>query len=611
MKIYFADGKCTIEKEHIKLFVESFKLSVFGNKHNLLPFFATEFKIENGTIVAENEVGIFSAEFTDSQYGIKFSYKFIPKKKVERVESVILNLKLNETVETVLFNEEQYDVCSYNFGTPTNVVKLVDGQDVCATEYAAFRTLSRNYGALGVTTFKRYRSMLLLCKNGLINVYSVINTGANADKYSFDKNKVFQSDNYVLIFDKSDALTKYGKEIAIENGNNNKGRLSGWCSWYYYMSDISEEKILENVAAAKEKKIRFEYIQVDDGWQNKIGDWEANEKFGSGMKCLCDKINRAGFKAGIWVAPFWADEQSDLFIRHSDWFFENNGKKLIDFSKAEPQKWLYELFRKLSYDWGYRYIKIDFVYDRVASFGYENRSWNDLTACRVPFEIIKSAITPDTVILQGSAPLGYLAGLSDSVRIGVDIFENWKSLRHVARFVLRRLYINEYATVDPDCLLLRSANEQDDECGRPCTRNNDELNTFIAFTLVSNGVIFDSDKLSLLSDEKIEIIKTLVSVNFPHFYATDLYDRDVPSIFKAAENGGITYVIINWEDVDKEFRIDLDKPSNVRYVIRNEKVRKNNITLTLKPHSTEIVTVNETENEFKYKSLFLKKENEL
>ena len=114
-----------------------------------------------------------------------------------------------------------------------------------------------------------------------------------------------------------------------------------------------------------------------------------------------------------------------------------------------------------------------------------------------------------------------------------------------------------------------------------------------------------------MSDEKIEIIKTLVSVNFPHFYATDLYDRDVPSVFKATENGGITYVIINWEDVDKEFRIELDKPSNVRYVIRNEKVRKNNITLTLKPHSTEIVTVNEPENEFKYKSLFLKKENEL
>ena len=54
----------------------------------------------------------------------------------------------------------------------------------------------------------------------------------------------------------------------------------GWCSWYHYFHDVTEDHIRSNLALAAEWP--FDVFQIDDGYQAAIGDWLiTNEKFPS------------------------------------------------------------------------------------------------------------------------------------------------------------------------------------------------------------------------------------------------------------------------------------------------------------------------------------------
>ncbi|NOR38465.1 MAG: hypothetical protein GQ580_02640, partial [Candidatus Thorarchaeota archaeon] len=98
----------------------------------------------------------------------------------------------------------------------------------------------------------------------------------------------------------------------------------GWCSWYFYFTTPDEREIESNAHALKEMLPgRIEWIQIDDGYQKAIGDWTENDRFKNGLNTLVKKINKLGFKAGIWVAPFIASEHSDLFKNEQDWFVKD------------------------------------------------------------------------------------------------------------------------------------------------------------------------------------------------------------------------------------------------------------------------------------------------
>ena len=84
-----------------------------------------------------------------------------------------------------------------------------------------------------------------------------------------------------------------------------------WCSWYSLYHAIDEpilHKIFDDLG-----DLPFDVLQVDDGWQMDIGDWEANQKFPSGMNALAEKIKSTGRRAGLWLAPLIATKSSQLF----------------------------------------------------------------------------------------------------------------------------------------------------------------------------------------------------------------------------------------------------------------------------------------------------------
>src|SRR5207249_10645240 len=106
---------------------------------------------------------------------------------------------------------------------------------------------------------------------------------------------------------------------------------TGWCSWYELGAAVSEADMLVNIdfCAAHFDRRFFRYIQLDDGYQRAAGDWNTNAKFPHGHRWLTDRIHGAGFKAGLWVAPFAVTERSGVPGAHPDWLLRRAGAPIV------------------------------------------------------------------------------------------------------------------------------------------------------------------------------------------------------------------------------------------------------------------------------------------
>ena len=89
-------------------------------------------------------------------------------------------------------------------------------------------------------------------------------------------------------------------------------KLFGYSSWYNHYQDISEDKIRYDLSGCDKVFQAGDLFQIDDGWEPFVGDWlETNSvKFPNGLKALVDQIHAKGYKAGLWLAPFVAEEKS-------------------------------------------------------------------------------------------------------------------------------------------------------------------------------------------------------------------------------------------------------------------------------------------------------------
>ncbi len=66
--------------------------------------------------------------------------------------------------------------------------------------------------------------------------------------------------------------------------------------------------------------LSFDVVQIDDGWQRDVGDWEVNDDFPRGMAAMASTIADRGYRPGLWMAPFIALDGSKVFQEHPDWF---------------------------------------------------------------------------------------------------------------------------------------------------------------------------------------------------------------------------------------------------------------------------------------------------
>jgi len=100
--------------------------------------------------------------------------------------------------------------------------------------------------------------------------------------------------------------------------------LPQWCAWGYGRDFSYEgqymEAILETIDRVKE--LGFGWIVIDDGWQDKYGDWGISKlAFENGEKDVVElvkKIHEKGLKAGIWFIPFASSKNSKFLKKNPD-----------------------------------------------------------------------------------------------------------------------------------------------------------------------------------------------------------------------------------------------------------------------------------------------------
>ena len=254
-----------------------------------------------------------------------------------------------------------------------------------------------------------------------------------------------------------------------------------WCSWYSLYTAIDESLLSQTFD--KLGDLPFDVLQVDDGWQISIGDWEANKKFPSGMTALADKIRASGRAPGLWLAPLIAVETSALFRQHSDWFLKDQDDGFVSagFNWSEPLyaldtthpdvlEWLEKLMKNVR-AWGFDYLKLDFLY----AGALPGKRYTDIpreTAYRKGLQIIRDAMGADAYFLTCGAPILPSIGLCDAVRVGPDVAEKWESHRdanllynpstpgtkNAIRTTVNRLWLSPLVATDPDVVYFRSKN---------------------------------------------------------------------------------------------------------------------------------------------------------
>ncbi len=204
---------------------------------------------------------------------------------------------------------------------------------------------------------------------------------------------------------------------------------------------------LESLEAMR-SEFPLDVVQLDDGFQSALGDWDTtNAKFPSGLKKIAAEIRAAGFKAGIWTAPFLAARDSRLMIDHPDWFITHARERrtvraghnpnwtasddkfayALDPSNPAFAAHLRHLFAKLTRDFGYSYLKLDFLYAAAAPGRRHDPNLTRGETLRRGLDAIRAGAGDDAFILGCGCPLGQAVGVVDGMRIGPDVSPFWGS----------------------------------------------------------------------------------------------------------------------------------------------------------------------------------------
>jgi alpha-galactosidase len=299
---------------------------------------------------------------------------------------------------------------------------------------------------------------------------------------------------------------------------------SGWTSWYHYYQAISEPIILKNLESFSSLHTQPGIFQIDDGYQAAIGDWLSidSTKFPNGMKPIAEAIHLKGHLAGLWLAPFVAEQKSSLFINHPTWFLKDakgqpvcaggnwSGAYALDLENAEVKEYLRSVFRTVLEDWGYDLVKLDFLYAAcMGTHPTKSRGQRMGEAMRFLRELVGNKL-----ILGCGVPLGSAFGLVDYCRIGPDVGLDWEgpwfhryihrervSTHTAIRNAFGRSVLDHRAFLnDPDVFLLRNEGVQLTPIQRELLSRVNEL---------MGSLLFTSDEVSVYNDtQQAQFVRT-------------------------------------------------------------------------------------------------------
>jgi alpha-galactosidase len=380
---------------------------------------------------------------------------------------------------------------------------------------------------------------------------------------------------------------------------------TGWCSWYCYRMDVTDQIIRDNLDAFRKKAPELRYIQLDDGYQPFFGDWfDPNPAYGDVRQTIAD-IRAKGFEPAIWVAPFIAQKDSRVLREHPNWFVKNAAGEPLDSSTVsfggwrhppwyvldgtnpEVQQHFENIFRTMREQWGVNYFKLDANYWGAIQNGRHHQvNASRIEAYRQGMAAVLRGCGDDTIILGCNAPIWPSFGLVTAMRTSGDIRRTWKSFKSLAQQNLSRCWQNGTLwDCDPDCVVLAKDNV--------FNVNEDITDNEWLFHATSihavGGFILSGDKAENLHAKELSILKKLLH---PAGKAARFNDA---SLETGVTDLGQTqyYYFFNWSDAEpRTLTIPLVQPAELVDFWTGESLGFHKTTVTVKnlpPHSARLI----------------------
>lgn len=321
------------------------------------------------------------------------------------------------------------------------------------------------------------------CPDGKVLLLGALAPGGRVEAHGRALRGFYESgagDWFVAHGEEAAAFAHYAEMLAERLGQRGQSPAPRvWCSWYSFYTGISEpviHQVLEGLQG-----LPFEVFQLDDGWQQDMGDWEANEKFPSGMQALARRIRAMGYTPGLWMAPFIVRPSSRLYRERPDWLLKDaQGEPVpaginwggfyyaLDTTHPQVQAWLRGVIQR-AVAWGYTYLKLDFLY-AAALPGVRQQNIPREQAYREAMRLVREAAGEETYILACGAPVLPSLGLVDGLRIGPDVAPLWRNEDredylhdltgpgglNALRTSLHRLWLRRLVQTDPDVAYFRT-----------------------------------------------------------------------------------------------------------------------------------------------------------
>ena len=348
------------------------------------------------------------------------------------------------------------------------------------------------------------------------------------------------------------AAAAYNQAKPLQNGP----LLTGWCSWYHYYENITEENLRSNFSRLSTMKdqVSTNMAMVDDGYMTAWGDWDSlkPKKFTT-MDVVAGNIASSRMRPGLWMAPFAADKHSKIAKNHPEWIIRNEkgrpanssncGKFFYGLDATNPQvrEHVFNSVRRAVHDWGFRVLKIDFLYAAcLEGNGKYDMSMSRAEAMHRALQTIREAAGSNVFLIGCGCPMATGIGYIDGMRVSADTGPTWypelplpwwdngtlPSLRGMIRNSMSRAPMgHRWWQNDPDCLLL----------GESTKLTNEEVASAASIIAMTCGMLLVSDDLTKVSNDRMKILEKIFPLTGVSGVILDLHttkDKGMPSLIR-------------------------------------------------------------------------------
>ncbi|WP_345763501.1 glycoside hydrolase family 36 protein [Diaminobutyricibacter sp. McL0608] len=296
---------------------------------------------------------------------------------------------------------------------------------------------------------------------------------------------------FVAYGSEREVFATYADLVSERLGRRSQRAGSVWSSWYSFFEDIDEATIAQTVSDLA--GYPFDVFQLDDGWERIVGDWTAGQKFAAGMGATARKIAEAGFRPGLWLAPFIALPDSPIARTRPDLLVQDAGGKplvtgynwdshyySLDTTQQEVRDHLTRIFQQVT-GWGFSYLKLDFMYAGAIE-GHRSTDQHREAVYRDAIQHIRQVVGDSTYLLGCGVPMIASVGVLDGARVGPDVGAYWDNVespndpsadgaRNSLVSSINRVWMKSLYEVDPDAIYFRSARSLLDDAERQALRD--------------------------------------------------------------------------------------------------------------------------------------------